>query len=202
MHGSRARSRSSPSAAGGSAYQRQDRTDETVKNARNGWMFPGFPERRCVARQLGSAKLTMVMGVEATGFELRDHTADIALYAWGDSLEGLFGAAADGLYATIGEIEAPDANQDETLRIEGNDVNDLLHDFLAELLYRFETGRVRLSDFAFEKLGDTELVATAIVGQVDPEASIFDREVKAVTYHDLHVLHRDGRYEVTVILDI
>ncbi len=146
--------------------------------------------------------MTAVMGVEPTGFELRDHTADIALYAWGDSLEGLFRAAAEGLYATIGELEASDANQNETLRLEGNDVNDLLHDFLAELLYRFETQALHLSNFAFERLSDTELVATATAGQVDPKASIFDREVKAVTYHDLNVLHRDGRYEVTVILDI
>lgn len=146
--------------------------------------------------------MVTVMGVELTGFELRDHTADIALYVWGDSLEGLFRAAAEGLYATIGEIEASDVNQNETLRLEGNDVNDLLHDFLAELLYRFETQALHLSNFAFERLSDRELVATATVGQVDPKASIFDREVKAVTYHDLNVLHRDNRYEVTIILDI
>ena len=37
------------------------------------------------------------------GFELRDHTADIALFSWGATAKHLFSAAADGLYAACGD---------------------------------------------------------------------------------------------------
>lgn len=136
------------------------------------------------------------------GFELRDHTADIALYVWGDSRGALFRAAADGLYATIGELVVRGESRTESLRLEAGDIESLLQDFLSELLFRFETKAVRISDFAFRRLDDTVLDAAMRVAEVDQRASLFDREVKAVTYHDLNVIERDGRYEVTLILDI
>jgi len=137
-----------------------------------------------------------------TGFELRDHTADIALYAWGDSLESLFRSAAEGLYAVVGELRPSGESEPLTLHIDAPDRDALLHDFLSELLFRFETGGVMLRDFAFERLDDTGLLASATCATVDADTSVFDREVKAVTFHDLRIVERDGRYEVTVVLDI
>jgi SHS2 domain-containing protein len=136
------------------------------------------------------------------GFELRDHTADIAVYAWADSVEGLFRAAAEGLYATIGELQTEETGERARIHIEAGDPESLLHDFLDELLYRFEMGGQRLSDFSFGRLAAGVLEADAAVNCVDARASVLDREVKAVTYHDLNIVRDEGRYEVTVILDI
>jgi len=143
-----------------------------------------------------------LMPSDAFGFELRDHTADIALFVWGDRLEALFRAAADGLYAAIGEIHAHSPCARERLDIHAHDTESLLHDFLDELLFRFETRGQRLGDFTFDRLDDTLLMATAAVSVVDATTSILDREVKAVTYHDLNIVRTPGRYEVTIILDI
>ena len=136
------------------------------------------------------------------GFELRDHTADIAVYAWADSVEGLFRAAAEGLYATIGELQTEETGERERIRVEANDLEDLLHDFLDELLYRFEMRGQRLADFRFRRLDRWVLEADVAVNRVDARASVLDREVKAVTYHDLNIVKSDGGYEVTLILDI
>ena len=138
----------------------------------------------------------------STGYELRDHTADIALHVWGDTLESLFRSAAEGYYAVVGDLKSCGATGTESLRINTTDVDGLLHDFLCELLFRFETGGLMLRDFVFERLDDTGLQATAACDKVDTDASVFDREVKAVTFHDLSIIERDGRYEVTVVLDI
>ncbi len=139
---------------------------------------------------------------QPSGFELQDHTADIALYVWGNTLEALFASAADGLYATIGVMQTTAEGRDHTLRLEAGDAESLLHDFLAELHFNFETRGVLFADFKFAKLDGRALEVTARRTEVDPEASIFDREVKAVTYHDLAITRHHGRYEVTLILDI
>ena len=136
------------------------------------------------------------------GFELRDHTADIAVYAWADSVEGLFRAAAEGLYATIGELQTEETGERERIRVEASDPESLLHDFLDELLYRFEMRGQRLADFRFRRLDRGVLEADVAVNRVDARASVLDREVKAVTYHDLNIVKSDGGYEVTLILDI
>jgi len=168
--------------------------------------------------------MVVPMTSASCGFELRDHTADIALYAWGDSLEALFRSAAEGFYATIGDLRVRPPQRREALRLEAGDVESLLHDFLGELLYRFETRQERLTEFTFGRLDDNLLEGEVSISQVDSGASVFDREVKAVTYHDLNILRRapltrdatsaqknatrssrvkgPGRYETTIILDI
>ena len=136
------------------------------------------------------------------GFELRDHTADLALYAWGPTLEALFTHAAAGLYAAIGTLTPGPPRGSVTCSARAPDVEGLLQDFLSELLLRFDTDESILSHFAFDELTNQSLRAAADAHSLDRERSILDREVKAVTYHDLAVLHGIDRYEVTIILDI
>ncbi len=138
----------------------------------------------------------------ASGFELRDHTADIALYVWGRTLEELFCAAARGLYATIGELKASKECHNMTLSLQAGDAEFLLRDFLAELHFRFETDGLVVTQFAFDRLDERELRVTTTGAEVDRDESVFDREVKAVTSHDVRITRGDGRYEVTLILDI
>ena len=95
------------------------------------------------------------------------------------------------------EFEGTDGGFTET-----NDLESLLHDFLDELLYRFEMLGQRLAGFFFGRLDANVLEADAAVNRVDARASVLDREVKAVTYHDLNIVKDEGRYEVTVVLDI
>ena len=137
-----------------------------------------------------------------TGFELLDHTADIALHVAADSIERLFRYAADGLYVVVGELVTSSDSHPTAFRFEAGDVESLLHDFLAELLFLLETRRVRLADFTFACLDDNVCDVTASAADIDAQASTFDREVKAVTYHDLSVIRRAGRFETTIILDI
>jgi SHS2 domain-containing protein len=140
--------------------------------------------------------------VRDAGFELREHTADLALYAWGASLESLFIAAADGLYAAIGTLAFSGNGEPDQLDIQANDTTNLLQEFLSELLFRFETRDVALTDLRIDELTDTRLRAATTRRTIDPDRSVLDREVKAVTYHDLEIVDRAGRLEVTVVLDI
>lgn len=145
----------------------------------------------------------MTVEKESCGYDLRDHTADIALHVWADSLESLFIHAAHGLYAAIGELK-PDTGErrDERLQFQAADVEGLLHDFLSELLFRFETRNEHLSDFNVVERSDTKMILSATVAPIDPRISTLDREVKAVTYHELNITRQGDRCAVAIILDI
>jgi SHS2 domain-containing protein len=142
------------------------------------------------------------MNADRAGFELLEHTADVKLHAWGDTRSALFRAAAEGLYSVIGEINLSERAAPATVTIRAPDVTDLFHDWLAELLFLFATQRVKVSDIEFSTITDTELDATVRKVGVDCAGSRFGGEVKAVTYHGLHVERRGGRHEATVILDL
>ena len=51
------------------------------------------------------------------GFELREHTADLALYVWGRDLPELFARAAKGLYAAMGNLVLIDEPSPEPLSL-------------------------------------------------------------------------------------
>ncbi len=144
------------------------------------------------------------MPSDATGFELREHIADVALYVWGDSPESLFASATRGFYAALGQLKPTGSPDPEPFEIDltAPDRADLLVDFLCELLYLFECRRARLIDVQFSELGDTRLRATGRLEPIDMQRSDFDCGVKAVTRHNLEIHTTPGRLETTIILDI
>ncbi|HEY3244066.1 MAG TPA: archease [Phycisphaerae bacterium] len=124
------------------------------------------------------------------GYEIREHMADIIVRAWGDSLPELFEQAAEGLYAVIGEL-AWTPGEAVDVRLTAADADDLLHDYLAELLFIFETQHAVLAQRRSLLLSETQLHVAAQRCPLDWERCTFHREVKAVTYHGLQVERRD-----------
>ena len=67
---------------------------------------------------------------------------------------------------------------------------ELLHDWLAELLYIFEVRRLALARFEVN-IGPDGLTATVQGEPIDTARHQLDMEVKAITWHGLKVV-RDG----------
>ncbi|QLG48245.1 archease [Natrinema halophilum] len=141
-------------------------------------------------------------------FELRDHTADIAVSATGDSLEAIFGAVADGLAAaSCGEIPG-DTGERFSLAVSAERRDALLFDYLDELIYLRDV-RVELPvDHRVESVervesadGSPEWHLEASARGV-PLAAIDAREVKAVTYSEMQLERIDGSWEAYVVFDV
>ena len=135
-------------------------------------------------------------------YETFEHTADVGLRARAPDLKGLFEDAAKALFSVIVvNLDAVRPLREVTLRVEGSDYEDLLHDWLGELLYTFDTRHLLFSDFEVELDGDG-LRATARGEPIDPKRHQLDAEVKAITYHGLKVEEdRDG-WLAEVIVDL
>lgn len=135
-------------------------------------------------------------------YETFEHTADLGLRVRAADLNELFAEAARALFSVL--VANPDAVQavrQLSFHVDAARRDDLLRDWLAELLWTFDTRRVLLSSFEVE-LDDRGLDATAWGEPVDPERHQLDLEVKAVTYHGLK-LQRDGEsWLAEVIVDI
>ncbi len=142
------------------------------------------------------------MNASKAGFEFLDHTADVKLHVWGASLEELFHQALHGFYQLLGQIETTDDVQPTTVDIEAPDETDLLHDWLAELLYVFDSHGRQITDVEFVEMNRQRVTASGAARKIDFQRSRFDAGVKAVTYHGLEVQFHDGRFDATVILDL
>jgi len=137
-----------------------------------------------------------------SGYELFDHTADMGIRVRAATPVELLQPAADGLYAVIGELVSADDSEGVRFDLKANDRAALLRDFLNELLILFERDRRMLVAIDSVDFSDSYLKATVRISRVDVERSVYLREVKAITYHELSIRPIDNGFEATLIVDI
>ena len=136
-------------------------------------------------------------------YEFFDHTADIGVRVFGATLEELFVNAAAALYAAMGTWKESGVRSQKSVLIEAGSVEDLLHDWLAELLFEFSAHEVMYEEFEILDLSAQMVRATLRGGVVDWGRSEARAEVKAVTYHQLRVEQRaNGSWMATAIFDV
>lgn len=135
-------------------------------------------------------------------FELYDHTADLGVRVTAPTRGELLRVATQSLYATIGELAPTGPAREMRLELEADDAAVLLRDYLARLLLMFETQGVMVVQAEAEEFSATRLVVRAQVRDVDRCASVFSREVKAVTYHELALRETPEGVQFNYIVDI
>ncbi|MBI4300948.1 MAG: archease [Chloroflexi bacterium] len=137
----------------------------------------------------------------ASGFEITDHTADIGLRAWGKDVRDAFVQAATGLFSIICDLDEVQERESREVSVSAEEREDLLVDWLSEMLYLFDAELLLLRRFDIKSLQDGKLTATVYGETAEPGRHHIKLGVKAVTYHQLRVEERDG-CQVEVIFDI
>lgn len=135
------------------------------------------------------------------GYRLLEHTADMGIEAYGESLAELFEQAALGLLEILG-AEQVACRAERTLEVTGYDVEELLVNWLSEVLYLLEGQSFLPTSFVIEAAGRQRLRARVLGDTYDPVRHRLEREVKAVTYHQLQVEEQDGRWRVRIFVDL
>jgi SHS2 domain-containing protein len=134
--------------------------------------------------------------------ELFEHTADLGLRATAPDLNALFAAMAKCLMSAV--VEDPAAvrpAQEVRIELAGNDREFLLFDWLKELLLRCEEDHLLFASFDVQ-VSDSGLTATARGEPFDASRHVMAHEVKAITYHELKVVHNADGWLAEVIVDI
>ncbi|MGA2221248.1 MAG: archease [Verrucomicrobiia bacterium] len=155
-------------------------------------------------------------------YEFFDHTADIGVHIYGATLPELFSNAAPAMYEVLGKLEMTGVRTQKSMELRAESMEDLLHDWLAELLYEVEANHVLFDEIASltvcgsavpgakgavnrgeDVVPTFELHATLRGGTIDFSHSQTNEEIKAVTYHQLHVEQTaDGQWRAKVIFDV
>jgi SHS2 domain-containing protein len=143
--------------------------------------------------------------------ETFDHTADVGLTAWADSLGELLAALAEGLADVICLRSQIRPAAIRKLDVEAQDPEALAVDFLSRILYIFAVERFLPAEASVTVLaggpGEPGCGRTAISAELagetyDPARHEIKTEVKAVTYHQLKIAPEAGRWVGRVILDL
>ena len=138
-------------------------------------------------------------------YQFFDHTGDIGVALTGRTVDELFASAAAAFTDTLTPLGDVEPRRPEELEVAAPELDLLLVDFLSELLYRFDTRGwlTREAQVEVRPIDDGwELQGTLLGEKHDPSRHPTRVLIKAVTYHQLHVVEQDGTWMAKIVFDI
>jgi len=132
-------------------------------------------------------------------YEFLEHTADSKFRAYGKTLEEAFENAAYALTSIIVSEDVKPAYKEEIV-IDANGNEALLLNFLEELLYLLDTKSFLLSKVE-ELTIDGNILKSVVFGDTDIEKYELAAHIKAVTYNEMEITEKDGKFTVQVVVD-
>ena len=138
-------------------------------------------------------------------YEFIEHTADVAVRAYGGSLKELFTSSAYAMFCVLvskkGNRPAP-ALKEVIVKIEEEELEDLLKSWLDELLFYFSSEYLILHRIKALVIKDNLLEASVLLETFDKDHFEIANEIKAVTYHELKVERIRNRWQANIIFDV
>lgn len=141
------------------------------------------------------------------GFREQAHTADCELEVWSPSLPGLLRQAVLGMNCLCGLRLQAEPRQERTLSVQGMDAESLLVRFLSEVLWLMEDERLGFDTFELllSNQGDVPDKQHPLRLEVRMQGALIaelDKEIKAVTYHNLAVRQTRNGLRVRIVFDV
>ncbi len=143
------------------------------------------------------------MSGESSWYRILDHTADISVLVRAPTLNDLYDAATRALFDVILDVRTIEPR--ESVRVEvadAADSEDLIVRYLSEVLFLHDARDWVFRGASVEELQDRRVVAHPVGERFDAARHRIERQVKAVTYHNLLLSQdRDG-WTARFVLDL
>ncbi len=135
-------------------------------------------------------------------FKIVGTTADVAIVAYGESLQKLFIHAAEGLITLLTNPKQINKNQKKEIKLHGSDLENLMVKWLSEILYLFEVKEFLGKNFIIHSL-DNKFLHSEVIGEnFDSKKHSIHTEIKAITYHQLNLKRQKGQWMAKIIFDL
>ncbi|HEY4481838.1 MAG TPA: archease [Candidatus Brocadiaceae bacterium] len=135
-------------------------------------------------------------------YTIIDHTADIGIDVFGDTLQDLFSNAGFALFDIITDLSTVECKGKHRRKSGGGDKEQRLVKGVSELLFLHDVKNLLFKNFCVNQLSDYQLNADVSGEVFDEKRHIIKTEVKAVTYHNLSIIQKDQQWKTRIIFDL
>jgi SHS2 domain-containing protein len=135
-------------------------------------------------------------------YRIIEHTADTGFEVWGNTKKQVFESAAKAFFNIMWQIGACQQNEPVTLEVAGNDLEELLVNFLEEFLYLYDAKGLVCTGIEIESISADKVRAKAWLQKFNDAGDQELLGVKAVTYHQLFIGRKNDSWIARIFLDI
>jgi SHS2 domain-containing protein len=131
-----------------------------------------------------------------------NHTSDLGLKVYAESLSELFSAAGQALMKLMVNLDSVKPLEKRNLKVQADEIDLLFREWLSELLALFHNEEFLVSRIAKVQLNNSQISALVYGEKFDRIRHKIRRELKSITYHQLGVKFDGKRYIGTFIIDV
>ena len=134
-------------------------------------------------------------------FKFLEHTADIKFQAYGKNLNEVFENSAYAMLNVLSESKIKSKIK-KNIHVKGRDLENLLYNFIEELLFLFDSENFILSKIRKIKIDKKNFKLKAeITGDKSSNYKI-NLGIKAVTYNEMFVKKMKDKWVSQVVIDV
>jgi SHS2 domain-containing protein len=123
-------------------------------------------------------------------YRITTRQSELAVRVTGNSQADLFANSAFALFDVMTDIAAIEVKERLPLEVEGSDRDDLMTNWMRELLYLYQGSGYLLKEFQIREVKDTVVKAEVCGEKIDPDRHEIKQDIAAVAY-------QHGRMEKT-----
>jgi len=135
-------------------------------------------------------------------YRITKHQTELAVRISGNSQADLFANSALALFDVMTDPTAIEIKERISLEVEGNDRDDLMVNWMRELLYLYQGSGYLLKEFKIGQVKDTIVKAEVCGEKIDPDRHEIKQEIAAVAFHKSRMEKTGNQWIAQVIFEL
>jgi SHS2 domain-containing protein len=135
-------------------------------------------------------------------YRLMTRQSELAVKVVGNSQADLFANSAFALFDVMTDLEKIEVKERLPLEVEGADRDDLMVNWMRELLYLYQGSGYLLKEFQIREVRDTFVKADVCGEKIDPDRHDMKKEVTAVAYHQSRMEKTGNQWTAQLIFEV
>ena len=139
---------------------------------------------------------------EQRRYRVTTRQSELAVKVFGSSQADLFANSAVALFDLMTDLEKIRLQERLPLEVEGTDRDDLMVNWMRELLYLFQGSGYLLKQFEIGEAKDNLVRAQVYGEKLDPDRHEIKTEIRAVAYHQSRMQKTGDQWTAQVIFEV
>ena len=136
-------------------------------------------------------------------YRITKHQSELAVRVVGDSQADLFANSAFALFdVMLTAVDNVETKEKIPLEVEGTDRDDLMINWLRELLYLYQGSGYLLREFQIREVKDTVVKADVLGEKIDPDRHEIKQEIATVAFHKSRMQKTGNQWTAHLIFEI